>query len=929
MMKRLVEEYLIELMKSFNEFGILGPDGQPFKPEEFLAGGNFNYEALQLFELGEEQPINLKDRLESHQNFYVLLCDDLESAMNEDPLLKAAIEDKTLGWINVDTNNENQYPIKALKAMWNHILHPNKVLNSNASYFTIGRTLLGLQPFLRYHAGYLDDSATTNPEVRYYGAPRIVDKRTLAFSKKALALFDKIINLEKPLEAVYEMIGAVSRVIPQKYFDKMVATYKEAHRELNVRIPRFEESLAKAPTQEELESLLTNMNELKQPAQAAIDKYYPYFNFSISIQKQISAFEARHPNATNEEKTPFYTSLLDQFTEFEGKTAPTAEEIEADLQILAPIRFELAEKMMALLGKEKNVHYLNKELLKAIYIVLSTPDLLEKYKPTIADMQLNLHETKRQIQMRLGDVTVVGKTTKLIEDKKAALRAIHNLQNNIRLNEVTKTTLIQNIDLAKLKHADFIANTENERTELNERISAFDRTMATLTHDMRLFYDLIDSLQSKAWDHNIAEDITPTLVQQLGWTQQVEAEWRQKDADYEKWKQSNIKSEDNGSLTGFLSRNISHYSHYALSTIVSRTPRQALIAEIQTRINELDVIYEEDRDSLFALMMTLHELEAPGVEILAHQQRLQTEADSNSARIDEIGEEIAAENTKIGQCSNEFKELLNQCTIKLNAIITQSKNDLSLLQIGPATIIRLKSIFENTARDIGKIKEEYDVTVQACENNFASDEIDTAKKQFEDQYSLFEQNQIKLLKSMTTMSEQLVTDYKLGITENDPEAQKNQHIIVLATQLKDLALTYLPQEKTLAEKIQAKENFEKACAQELYSNNAKIAVGVVVGILSTIVLCAAITAALALFFAGGGWLAFMIGAPILAKAGVTAAASSIAIGGSIVGAAVGEHLDEKYSQEYFEQWRFFYENVDQVAKETCKETPAISLPNKI
>ena len=171
--------------------------------------------------------------------------------------------------------------------MWNHILHPNKVLNGNEWFHTKASTLLGLQPFLRYHAGYLDDSRTTNPDVRYYGVPRIIDERTLAFSKKCLILFDKIISLDEPLNALYEMIGVVANAIPQAMFDKIVATYKETHRELQERIPRFEESREKVPTQAELESLLTKINELKKPAQDGIDKYHPYFNFTSVIQKQI------------------------------------------------------------------------------------------------------------------------------------------------------------------------------------------------------------------------------------------------------------------------------------------------------------------------------------------------------------------------------------------------------------------------------------------------------------------------------------------------------------------------------------------------------------------------------------------------------------------------------------------------------------------
>ena len=42
MMKRLVEEYLIELMKQFNEFGILGTNRKPFEPDNFAPGDNFN-----------------------------------------------------------------------------------------------------------------------------------------------------------------------------------------------------------------------------------------------------------------------------------------------------------------------------------------------------------------------------------------------------------------------------------------------------------------------------------------------------------------------------------------------------------------------------------------------------------------------------------------------------------------------------------------------------------------------------------------------------------------------------------------------------------------------------------------------------------------------------------------------------------------------
>ncbi len=928
MMKRLVEEYLIELMKQFNEFGILGPDGKPFEPDNFAPGDNFNYGALTLFELGEDQPVNLADRNESHQNFYALQCDNLESALNEDPLLKAALEDEKLGWINVNTKKENQYPIKALKAMWNHILHPNKVLNGNEWFHTKASTLLGLQPFLRYHAGYLDDSRTTNPDVRYYGVPRIIDERTLAFSKKCLILFDKIISLDEPLNALYEMIGVVANAIPQAMFDKIVATYKETHRELQERIPRFEESREKVPTQAELESLLTKINELKKPAQDGIDKYHPYFNFTSVIQKQIREFEARNTDTSNEEKAAFYTSLLNQFREFEGKKAPTAVEIEEDIQSLSLQQSDLSENIMTLLGKEKNVHYLSKELLKAIYVALRTPDLLETYKAGIRKTHSDLHDIKHQIETKLQEVTLLGKAKKLVADKREADIQLAKLRENKTRLESTLQELNE-------------TGIEYRKKELEENISDYKKVEGaaiSLHEKLREKLGILETAEN--WDIKIDEELLDELGRLLQWRTDTLQYWKQKNNDYQ-WSKtdesppiSHSTGEDSVnndsanssffSFSGLLNTSATLASSLAFqvsATFADMTPKQELITELKQNLDALEDQQAKNTERFHELNDTLEKLKSGDEESAEKAMReIETRKQSIERKRLDLDNELGNLVTNGNELSDQYKQLLSERTENLKAVITRSTEELTQLEIQSGKIEDLKAIFDTTANDIKKIKEEFDAIVAEGREVFGSVEINTAKEDFNRQYQLYEQNQLVLIKSMTEMADQLLNDYSGADKTEGADTRMEQHINVLATQLKELALTYLPQEKTLAEKIQAKENFEQACGQELYSNNIKIAVGVVVGILSTIVLCAAITAALAVFFAGGGWLAFMIGAPILAKAGVTAAASSLTVGGCIVGGAVGEHLDEKHSQGYFEQWRFFYEKVDQDASKTCENT---------
>lgn len=924
MMKQLAEEYLIELMTNFNQFGILDPDGKPFAPENFQAGENFDYEALKLFELGADQPINLADRNESHQNFYTLQCDNLEAALNADPLLKAAYHCENLGWVDTNTKNPNLYPIKALKAMWNHFLYPNKILNGNDWLHTKASNLMGLQPFLRYHAGYLDDTHTQDPLARYYGIPRIVDERTLTFSKSCSTLFQKILAIPDGMNALYAMLGKISNLIPKAYFDKMVANYKESDRELKVRIPQYEENLNRAPTTEEAESILTQLNELKNPAQLALDKYSPYFDFINSVKKQLKNFETTNPNASNEEKAEFYNSLLVQFRTFEEKAAPTPDEIEQDILNLQPQQQNLNIKVI--LGGDKPVYHLSADHLKAIYIALKATEILTKYKNDIGQAQLDLDEMKRQIQMKVDDVTTVGTIKKLISDKERALRAIQLLQDEIRGSQQANQQLNLSIDHEKSVLLELTETTSAKRAELAAPIEEQKKQLKKNSTKVNFYQEIIEDLE-RDWDQQIPFALFCSVKRILQWDDETFTQWQEKDNEYISWRESNANPPDNEGYLGTLRRNVSHYSHAALSTVANRTPRQQIIAEIQSLIAQIDHTYEFMQIDIEDKQGELDKLNAPCEKVLAEQRKLEEQAQELTQEILDKQLELDAQSRTIQTCNQQFASQIFQCTIKLNERISQSENELNRLQIKDSTISQLQTIFENTAKDLKKIKEEYDSILNEGNNHFISGEITSAKNQFDTIYRTYENSQLKLLESMISMADQLKKDYSHSAGENPSENQTNNHIIVLATQLKELALTYLPHDKTLDDKIKAKENFEKNCCQELYSNNIKTAVGAILGIVTTIILSAAVTAAIAVFFAGGGWLAFILGVPILAKAGAIATTTTLAIGGSLVGSVAGTQSDEKLSNAHFNQWRFFYEQVDKVVKDTSTN-PELNLAKK-
>lgn len=968
MIERL-ETYLIELMRQFNAHGIKDADGNEFQPDEFEPGENFNWGALKEFPFD----VNAVRESLSFENLPTKpsrapFFNSNYTAFNNNPELLARV--KAQGWIDA-SGNDHEYPIAAVKALWNQALHSLVMIMSNPMSVIWYKDFHN--QFMNYTAAYMDDTRVTLPEavekgVKYFCIPRIIDQRTLAFAEECLKFTSYVESLQDPFADLKNMYSYA----PQQVHDeidrkkpKTIIGFKVTLAALKDRIGRYKARTGEIPTAEKSAETLTKMTELKQPAVDALKKYEPYFTFPLHIATENDAFES-NPDVTNETKAQFYTAQLEKFAQFEAQAAPTAAEIETTLQELKSLLPELSATITRTFGKEGPIYYFTPNYVEALYFqnrpedevivnvelnvidtVKNTIDKLERYKKTIERTQQNSKKIKHHIETKLQEVTILGKVKKLVADKVALGTKILKLQGDKERNE----TSLQNISQ---DGAQFLASeTQQKMSGFRDLIDANTR----LQDELRGHIEILE--KSENWDKKIEDELLRKIARSLRWSDETLQKWQQKNNDYswgmkpeepqetdakntssnEVGSEVDSKNKDSGSLFGNLSsyaanklsslkQTATATAYWVSASIVDITPKQELITLLRTNLEELEGQYYNNNNQFIDLNSTLTELQShDGASLEKATAQIQRRKNSIEGTVTHIDEHIAAANAENDALSAQFRSIIVENTTKLTTVINTSTQQLSALAIQPGTIAVLKDIFETTENDIKKIRAEFDSIIETNQKVFDSEEINAEIENFNRQYELYQQNQLKLLTSMKDMAAQLLTDYSTAGVSTEKKSLE-QHVVVLATQLKDLALTYLPTDKTLEEKIQAKEKFETTCENELYSNHIRTAAGVIVGIITTIVLSAAVATALAVFFAGGGWLAFIIGVPLLAKVGATSAATTLAIGGSLIGASVGEKCDEKLSMSCFNQWRFFYEHVDTVANETCIESPRINLPRK-
>ena len=176
---------------------------------------------------------------------------------------------------------------------------------------------------------------------------------------------------------------------------------------------------------------------------------------------------------------------------------------------------------MTLLGKEKNVHYLSKELLKAIYVALRTPDLLETYKAGIRKTHSDLHDIKHQIETKLQEVTLLGKAKKLVADKREADIQLAKLRENKTRLESTLQELNE-------------TGIEYRKKELEENISDYKKVEGaaiSLHEKLREKLGILETAEN--WDIKIDEELLDELGRLLQWRTDTLQYWKQKNNDYQ------------------------------------------------------------------------------------------------------------------------------------------------------------------------------------------------------------------------------------------------------------------------------------------------------------------------------------------------------------------------------------------------------------
>jgi 3-phenylpropionate/cinnamic acid dioxygenase small subunit len=925
-----LEAYLVDLMNNFNEFGILDADGKPFQPNNFKPGPDFNTWGLKEFELDTTQAQH------SHHTFYDPKCDGIES----DPALLNTIKTSGRGWVDASTN-EHQYPVNAAKAMWNHALHSLQMFMTNPLSLLANKA--HHENFMYYTSAYMDDTPVKAPEavavgVRYYCIPRVVDQRTLAFAESCLKFINLVAAYEDPLGDIKKMYWYAPQSAHDEIDKKKAKTmmgFKVTQAALIDRIGRYKAraGMIPMPAPEEQEALRVSISRLKSQAIETQKKYQNNFETAAKIEQEYLDFPRNNPRASNEEKAVFYRAKIAEIKVVDAQPTPTHEEIQADINALSKTLTEtLPNQLNEAFGAGQTylfaenypaaIYEANQPETEVVFSVKtditqtfrSTLEKISRYEKNSADEKQKLESMKFTLEKAIGEVTVRGKIIKLVTDKNAAESEIAKLKEQKAQLAQTLANLEREIASAKTKVEEFGQNAAEKNVQLDDNRKSLVIVGKEIQRQENELHEKIALLSfADEWDQKIDSSLMDAIGGSLHWTLEDRQKWDKKDDDYANWKASNHNSSSSDSTLGYLwsaaSRSVSHYSNIALSTVVNQAPRQELVAEINKHLYELERQHTMNQNQFDALQDEARNLFAPREALLVDQRELEQSADSIREQIAQKEASIEDKSGESSALSTEYATLITQCTRNLESRITQCKNELATLLIGPANLEQLKNILGNTSNDIKKIKEEHDSIADGGRDTFFSEELTRAHQDFNTQHQNYERNQVTLLDSLVQMTNQLIHDYQAEAKEKGPEFRKNQQIIVLAEEVKNLALIYLPQDKTLAEKIQAKKNFEKNCELELYSNNIKISIGAVLGVLTSIILTATAIVALATFFAAGGWLAVILGAPVILKVAAIAGASTLGIVGGVIGGAAGESLDDKQTQEYYESWRFFYHNV--------------------
>ncbi len=229
-MQKALETYIIDLMRNFNDFGILNQDGKPFEPHEFDFNNPEHFAKLKLFELGLDSEISQEMASDSGLPFY----DPTRGTNNQKPEANAPLvvaNDNSarnvrnaapkIKWVDA---NQHEYPANAGKAMWNIALKSLTEFRELAEAHRgdkLGDKILSfrengpkIQAFLQNHAKYLDGQIPTEPKARAkdlksYTIPVVVDKRTLAFANSSKKFLTAVMALiPDPFKEVNDILEA-------------------------------------------------------------------------------------------------------------------------------------------------------------------------------------------------------------------------------------------------------------------------------------------------------------------------------------------------------------------------------------------------------------------------------------------------------------------------------------------------------------------------------------------------------------------------------------------------------------------------------------------------------------------------------------------------------------------------------------------------